>query len=71
MFLRWRRMGAQGIEGHLETDYLAYGATEEAARDTIGGMTLTEVKRLLDGLIAEQAATRPTRRWWDAMRDDE
>ena len=71
MFLRWRRMGAQGIEGHLETDYLAYGPTEEAAREIIGGMTLSDVKRLLDDLIAEQAATRPTRRWWDAMKDDE
>ena len=71
MFLRWRRVGTQGIEGHLETDYLAYGATEDAARDTIGAMTLHDVKRLLDVLIGEQSASRPSRRWWDAMRDDE
>ena len=71
MFLRWRRVGVQGVEGHLETDYLAYGPTEQAARDAIGAMTLTEVKRHLDDLIAEQAANRPSRRWWDAMRDEE
>lgn len=70
LFLRWRRMGAQGVEGHLETDYLAYGPTEEAARDAIGQLTLTAVKRMLDDLIREQLANRPTRRWWDAMRDE-
>lgn len=70
MFLRWRRIGAQGIEGHLETDYLAYGATEDAARTAIGAMTLSAVKRLLDDLIAEQSDSRPSRRWWDAMKDE-
>ena len=70
LFLRWRRMGAQGVEGHLETDYLAYGSTEQAARDAIGQLTLTAVKRMLDELIREQLANRPTRRWWDAMRDE-
>jgi len=70
MFLRWRRVGTQGIEGHLETDYLAYGATEVAARDAIGAMSLAAVKHLLDELIREQSANRPSRRWWDAMRDE-
>ena len=70
LFLRWRRMGAQGVEGHLETDYLAYGPTEDAARDAIGQLTLAAVKRMLDDLIREQLANRPTRRWWDAMRDE-
>lgn len=70
MFLRWRRVGTQGIEGHLETDYLAYGATEVAARDAIGAMSLGAVKHLLDELIREQSANRPSRRWWDAMRDE-
>jgi len=70
MFLRWRRMGTQGIEGHLETDYLAYGETQDAARAAIGAMTLNAVKQLLDELIREQAASRPTRKWWDAMREE-
>ena len=70
LFLRWRRMGTQGIEGHLETDYMAYGATEEAARAAIGTMTLTAVKQLIDELIREQSASKPTRKWWDAMRDE-
>jgi hypothetical protein len=70
MFLRWRRIGAQGIEGHLETDYLAYGATEEEAQAAIGAMMLNDVKAILERLIREQAASRPSRRWWDAMRDE-
>lgn len=70
LFLRWRRMGTQGIEGHLETDYLAYGATEEAARTATGQLTLDTVKRLLDDLIRAQSANRPARRWWDAMREE-
>jgi hypothetical protein len=70
MFLRWRRIGTQGIEGHLETDYLSYGPTEDAARAAIGAMTLSDVKAVLEQLIREQAANKPTRRWWDAMRDE-
>jgi len=70
MFLRWRRIGSQGIEGHLETDYLAYGATEDAARDAIGAMSLSSVKDVLEELIREHAASKPTRKWWDAMRDE-
>jgi hypothetical protein len=70
LFMRWRRIGAQGIEGHLETDYLAYGASEDAARARAGAMTLTDVKMLLESLIREQVANRPSRRWWDAMRDE-
>lgn len=70
LFLRWRRMGAQGIEGHLETDYLAYGATEDAAHAAIGRLTLSSVKELLDERIREQSGNRSTRRWWDAMRDE-
>ena len=70
LFLRWRRVGTQGIEGHLETDYLAYGSTEDEARTTIGAMTLSDVKAVLESRISEQASSRPTRRWWDAMRDE-
>jgi hypothetical protein len=68
LFLRWRRVGAQGVEGHLETDYLAHGATPESARAAIGRMTLGEVQEALETLLAG----RPTqRRWWDAMREEE
>lgn len=70
MFLRWRRIGTQGIDGHLETDYLVYGPTEAAARAAIGLLTLNAVKQLLDELIREHSANQPSRKWWDAMRDE-
>jgi hypothetical protein len=70
LFLRWRRIGTQGVESHLETDYLAYGPTEEAARAAIGAMALSAVKQLLDDLIREHSANQPSRKWWDAMRDE-
>ena len=70
LVLRWRRVGTQGIEGHLETDYLAHGDTEDTARDAVGRLTLDAVKRLLDDLVREQLVNRPARRWWDAMRDE-
>ena len=72
LFLRWRRMGAQGVEGHLETDFVAYGGTEEEARARVGRMSLGEVRETLERLIRERrGATAPTRRWWDVMREED
>jgi proline dehydrogenase len=69
IFLRWRRMGAQGIEGHLESDFLSFGADEAEARARLGVMLLSDVREVLESLLARQA--RPSeRRWWDAMRDE-
>ena len=69
LFLRWRRLGASGVEGHLETDYLTRATTQAAARDTLGAYTLHEVRELLEHRIAETAPA-PTRRWFDVMRDE-
>jgi len=69
LFVKWARIGAQSPEGHLESDYLARGDTEAEARSAIGAMPLGEVKAVLDDLIAHRPAP-PTRRWFDAMRDD-
>jgi hypothetical protein len=69
LFLRWRRMGAQGVEGHLESDYLAWGPTADAARKALGVMPLVQVRDILYELIAEKSPGN-ARRWWDVMRDD-
>lgn len=70
LFVKWSRLGAQTPEGHLETDYLARGATEAEALRSVGAMKLDEVKRALDACIVARDGATPTRRWWDAMRDE-
>ncbi|HYN82184.1 MAG TPA: hypothetical protein VES88_11820 [Gemmatimonadaceae bacterium] len=74
LFVKWRE-GDPVAAGHLETDYLAYGTTEAAALAELGAMKLSEVRSLLDLLIAERAAIESDRtpddvRWWDAMRGE-
>jgi hypothetical protein len=72
LFLRWRRIGAQGVEGHLETEFVAYGGTEEEARAAVGRMPLSEVRATLEALIRERrGVTSPSRRWWDIMREED
>ena len=71
LFVRWRRFGEPGIDGHLETDYVAHGATEAEAKARVGALALSDVKRALDALIRERLGAEPRKRWWDAMRDHE
>ncbi|MDQ2890775.1 MAG: hypothetical protein M3R65_09560 [Gemmatimonadota bacterium] len=66
IFVRWGR-GDPVAAGHLETAYLAFGDTEDAARDALGTTPLSDVKRALDDLISLDAA--PSRPWYDVMRD--
>lgn len=70
LFVKWARVGAQSPEGHLESDYVVTAATEAEARVRIGETPLAQVKAELDELIAASRAGTPTRRWWDAMRDE-
>jgi len=70
LFVRWRRLGTQGVEGHLESPFLAYGPTAAAAAAALGAMLLEEVKAVLDDLIRARTP-EPPRRWWDVMRDED
>jgi hypothetical protein len=69
IFLRWSP-GQPTITGHLESDFLARGRTEEEARTAIGALSLTETKRVLDELIRATRTAKGERAWWDAMRDE-
>ena len=74
LFVKWRE-GDPVAAGHLETDYLAYGATDAEVLAEVGAMKLSEVRSRLDALIAERAETesdlaRTDVRWWDAMRNE-
>lgn len=70
LFLRWRRIGAQGVDGHLESDYLAWGHTPDAAREALGAWPLAEVRLQLEGAIETLVHGTSGRRWWDVMRDE-
>jgi hypothetical protein len=69
-FVRWARLGAQSPEGHLESEFVATAASEDEARAAAGGLSLQQVKEILDVLIDAGRGDAPRRRWWDAMRDD-
>ena len=71
LFVRWHRTGEQGPSGHLETDFLARGTAEQEVLDDVARLPLAAVKGLLDACIAAANGGAPTRRWWDAMRDDD
>jgi hypothetical protein len=70
--VRWARIGAQSPDGHLETRFLAAGASADDARRMVEALPLASVKTLLEEEIAQRArGAAPSRRWWDAMRDDD
>jgi len=50
LFVRWSDAGDRP-EGHVETEYLAFGETAEEARAALETMTLYELKGHLDRLI--------------------
>jgi hypothetical protein len=68
IFVQWSRIGAQKAEGHLETDFLAWGATADEAEQVLRTLTLEQAQRALDTLIAARDGAS-TRRWYDAMND--
>ena len=70
LFIRWRRLGTQGVEGHLESPFLAFGTSRAEATAALGAMSLGEVKAILDDLVRANTPD-PPRRWWDVMRDDD
>lgn len=70
-FLKWKRLGEQGIAGHLESEFLTWGTDADAARLALGGFALTEVRAALERLIAEHPveADRP-HRWFPVRPAD-
>jgi hypothetical protein len=67
LFVRWGQ-GDPVASGHLETEFLAFAATEDDARKMVGAMLLSEVKLRLDQLITDNRAKLLP--WWDSMRQE-
>ncbi|MDR0787729.1 MAG: hypothetical protein LBG44_07675 [Gemmatimonadota bacterium] len=53
VFLRWAA-GGGAIMGHLESGDLAHGPSGEAARESVGELSLRQVKAVLEELIGER-----------------
>ena len=67
-FVRYGQ-GDPVASGHVETEYLRYAETEEAARNLVGAMQLNDAVSELNKVIsAKSSEGRP---WWAAMRDEE
>lgn len=54
LFVQWKRMGEHGVQGHLETEFLTFGATPAEAKAALGAMSVDEVQRHLDALCADR-----------------
>ena len=69
IFLRWRP-GEPQVVGHLESDFLARGRSEDEARAIVGALSLAATKRVLDELIQASRSSGAERKWWDVMREE-
>jgi len=67
MFIRWRA-GDPVAMGHVETDYLRYGSTEDEARDAVGATLLNDALAELNRALELRAG--PSRPWWEAMSEE-
>ncbi|MBM3884242.1 MAG: hypothetical protein FJ361_00175 [Gemmatimonadetes bacterium] len=65
LFVQWKRMGEQGVSGHLESEFLAWGDDREAALTALGVMDVDEVQRRLDTLILARAEAARAAAAWD------
>jgi hypothetical protein len=70
LFVQWSRIGGTSPIGHLESDFLAESDSEADARAMVGALSLSQVRGVLLDLIAARHGGTPSRRWWDAMRDE-
>ena len=51
LFLRWRRIGEEGVEGHLESTFLEFGATRDDALAKLRAWPIERVQSQLNTMI--------------------
>lgn len=66
MFLRWRRIGDEGVEGHLETDFLECAPTRDEA---LARLAAWPIARAQEVLSVELALSTSPDSWADAEDD--
>jgi hypothetical protein len=70
MFVQWSRLGAQKVEGHLESELLTFAGSAADAEDLLATMKLADAQRVLDGLLRARDG-ESSRRWINALKGDE
>lgn len=65
IFVQWSRLGAQRVEGHVESAFLAAASSAAEAERLLGAMELRDAQRVLDEILRERHGAS-TRRWWTA-----
>lgn len=68
LFVRYGQ-GDPVASGHVETPYLRFAQTEQAARDLVGAMRLNEALAELNKSIADESLE--TRPWWEVMKEED
>src|SRR5262245_30592516 len=68
MFVQWSRLGAQKVEGHLESEFLTFGPDTAAAEQLLGTLKLAEAQRILDELLRTRDGAS-SRRWWSMTEE--
>ena len=58
VFPRWAETGV-GIVGHVESEILQQGRTEDDVREALGALSLDRVRDLLDAAIRSQHSASP------------
>lgn len=66
MFLRWRRIGDEGVEGHLETDFLECAPARDEALARLGAWPIARAQELLR---VELAMSTSPDTWADSEDD--
>jgi hypothetical protein len=56
LFPRWRRIGEEGVEGHLESGFLEYASDRAMAIGALGAWEIARVQAVLDALILADGA---------------
>jgi hypothetical protein len=67
LFVRYGH-GDPVASGHVETPYLRFAQTEQAARDLAGAMPLNDALAELNKSIAERSSE--SRPWWEVMKEE-
>ena len=69
LFLRWRRIGESGVEGHLET-IISRVPPQQMLRAMRSAHGRCSAFASCWSQRIEESAPPPTRRWFDVMHDD-